>query len=56
LGASRSLAIFAIVVDAKDEQATAFYERFGFRSFPSRARRLFLPASTAAEAFARASD
>jgi len=56
LGASRSLAVFAIVVDAKDEQAMAFYESFGFRRFPGRPRRLFLLTSTAAEAFARASD
>jgi ribosomal protein S18 acetylase RimI-like enzyme len=56
LGASRSLAVFAIVVDAKDEQAMAFYESFGFRRFPGRPRRLFLLTSTAAEAFARASN
>jgi ribosomal protein S18 acetylase RimI-like enzyme len=55
LGASRSLAVFAIVVDAKDEHAVGFYERFGFRRFPARPRRLFLLTSTAVEAFARAS-
>ena len=56
LGASRSLAVFAIIVDAKDEHAVAFYESFGFRRFPGRPRRLFLLTSTAAEAFARASN
>jgi GNAT superfamily N-acetyltransferase len=50
LGASRTLAVFAIVVDAKDETAVSFYESFGFRPFPSRLDRLFLPASTAAAA------
>lgn len=50
LGAGRTLAVFAIVVDAKDERAVSFYESFGFRPFPSRPDRLFLPASTAAAA------
>jgi ribosomal protein S18 acetylase RimI-like enzyme len=56
LGAGRSLAVFAIVVDAKDDHAVAFYENFGFRQFPTRPSRLFLLTSTAAEAFARAAD
>jgi GNAT superfamily N-acetyltransferase len=56
LGASRSLAVFAIVVDAKDDHAAAFYENFGFRRFPARPGRLFLLTSTAAEAFSRAAD
>ena len=53
LGAGRSLAIFAIVVDAKDEQAATFYQGFGFRRFPNEPRRLFLLTTTAAEAFER---
>jgi len=56
LSASRSLAVFAIVVDAKDDHAVAFYEDFGFRRFPTRPSRLFLPTSTAAAALARAAD
>jgi ribosomal protein S18 acetylase RimI-like enzyme len=56
LGASRSLAVFAIVVDAIDDRAVTFYEKFGFRRFPTRPGRLFLLASTAAEAFVRAAD
>jgi ribosomal protein S18 acetylase RimI-like enzyme len=56
LAASRSLAVFAIVVDAKDDHAVAFYENFGFRRFPTRPGRLFLLTSTAAEAFARAAE
>jgi ribosomal protein S18 acetylase RimI-like enzyme len=53
LGASRTLAVFAIVVEAKDAAASAFYEGFGFRPFPLRPQRLFLLASTAAAAFER---
>lgn len=47
LGAARTLAVFAVVVDAKDERAAAFYEGFGFRRFPRHPKRLFLPISTA---------
>jgi ribosomal protein S18 acetylase RimI-like enzyme len=48
LGAVRAVAAFAMVVDAKDERAIAFYESFGFIPFPSRPRRLFLLTDTAA--------
>lgn len=54
LGAGRSIAVFAIVVEAKDDRAAAFYRNFGFESFPSRARRLFMTAQAAAAALARA--
>lgn len=53
LGAGQSVAVFAIVVDAKDEAAALFYEAFGFQRFPSRPLRLFLPTSTAASAVER---
>lgn len=53
LGASKTLAVFAIVVDAKDERAVKFYEAYGFQAFPLTPRRLFLLASTAAAAFAK---
>jgi len=56
LSASQSLAVFAIIVDAKDDHAIAFYENFGFRRFPTRPGRLFLLTSTAAQALARAAD
>lgn len=48
LGAGRSIAVFAIVVDAKDERAAGFYRAFGFRTFPLRPKRLFLLTATAA--------
>ena len=44
--ASEALAVYAVVVDAKDERAQAFYERFGFIALPGAARRLFLPMRT----------
>lgn len=53
LDAGRSLAVFAIVVDAKDARARAFYESFGFTPFASRPLRLYLPTSVAAKAFQR---
>lgn len=53
LGAGRTLAVFAIVVDAKDEAAARFYQAFGFRPFPSQPNRLFLLTSTAALALER---
>ena len=38
-----TLAGYAIVVDAKGEQAQAFYEHFGFIGLPGTTRRLFYP-------------
>lgn len=46
LWASRAVAIHAMVVDAKNERAQAFYERYGFRALASQPRRLFLPLET----------
>jgi ribosomal protein S18 acetylase RimI-like enzyme len=56
IAAARSLAVFAIVVEATNEKAAAFYRDFGFMPFPSRPLRLFMPSSEAAEAVARASQ
>lgn len=36
-------AIFALLVDAKDDVAAAFYKHLGFRAFASRPSSLFLP-------------
>jgi len=44
--ASTTIAVYAIVVDAKTERAQAFYERYGFRTFAIEPRRLFLPLET----------
>ncbi len=43
---SETLGIHAIVVDALDGAAKAFYERFGFMPLTGDARRLFLPLGT----------
>jgi len=45
--ARAELGVFAMVVDAKDEGAQRFYERFGFTLLPGAARRLCLPIATA---------
>ena len=44
--ASTTLAVHAVIVDAKNERAQAFYERYGFRPFTTEPRRLFLPLET----------
>jgi ribosomal protein S18 acetylase RimI-like enzyme len=43
LHGSRQLASFAVIVDAKDDSAMAFYKKYGFLELPKVANRLFLP-------------
>lgn len=50
LDASDTLAVHAIIVDAKDSRSMAFYARHGFESLPGRSDRMFLLASAAAKA------
>jgi ribosomal protein S18 acetylase RimI-like enzyme len=40
-------AIFALLVEAKNDDAVAFYQRYGFRPLASQPRTLFLPMATA---------
>jgi ribosomal protein S18 acetylase RimI-like enzyme len=47
--ASTALAVYAIIVDAKNARAQAFYERYGFQAFASAPRRLFLPLESLAK-------
>ncbi len=47
------VAAYAMVVDAKNEQAVAFYEHHGFQRLASQPQTLFLPLATAAKALAR---
>jgi ribosomal protein S18 acetylase RimI-like enzyme len=44
-------AAFALLVDAKNDRAVAFYERFGFRTLVSQPRTLFLSLGTARKVF-----
>ncbi|MDO1509534.1 MULTISPECIES: GNAT family N-acetyltransferase [unclassified Neisseria] len=41
--ARAEIAVFAMIVEAKDAHATAFYRHFGFLPFPDRHDRLFYP-------------
>ncbi|MBI4560490.1 MAG: GNAT family N-acetyltransferase [Candidatus Rokubacteria bacterium] len=51
LEASREVASVAVVVDAKDESAVAFYRHYGFVSFADEPRRLFLPTAVLEKLF-----
>ncbi len=44
--ASAAIAVYAIIVDAKNEGVRVFYEQYGFRAFVSEPHRLFLPLET----------
>lgn len=44
-------AVFALIVDAKDDVAVDFYKHFGFTPFASRPMSLFLPVATAMKLF-----
>jgi GNAT superfamily N-acetyltransferase len=43
LGVSHEIAIYAMIVDAIDEQAMNFYRQYGFSSLNTEGRRLYLP-------------
>lgn len=47
----RKVAVHAVVVQAKNDDAVSFYRKFGFIAFPSRPNRLFLPVATAEQLF-----
>jgi GNAT superfamily N-acetyltransferase len=54
LAGSRTVASYAVITDAKNEQAQAFYSRFGFLPLSATGgeRRLFLPMGTVERLFA----
>ena len=52
LEAATEIAAMAVLVDAKDVAAEAFYRRFGFVSLQHQPARLFLPMKTVATLFA----
>lgn len=54
LGASlaQQIGLYAVVVDAKNEAAAAFYARYGFQRFPDQGLRLFLTTAVIRQALA----
>ncbi|MGV6871236.1 hypothetical protein ACUSIJ_00880 [Pseudochelatococcus sp. B33] len=44
--ASQTIAVHALIVDARDETAAAFYQKYGFIPFAASGLRLFLPMAT----------
>ena len=52
LAGASEIAAMAVIVDAKDKLARAFYERFGFVPLQRHPARLFLPMKTVAALFA----
>lgn len=51
LQAAAAIAAMAVVVDAKDAAAAAFYERYGFKPLSASEGRMFLPMKTVAALF-----
>lgn len=51
LCASQTTAFFAVIVDAIDEEAVRFYQRFEFQIFPDRSNRLFRTMANIAQSF-----
>lgn len=49
LANSAHVASWAVVVDAKDENAIVFYKKYGFMEIPGFPNRLFLPMATIAK-------
>ncbi len=50
LDLAASVGTIAVIVDAKDDAAASFYERYGFQRFTGDTHRLFIPMETAAAA------
>jgi ribosomal protein S18 acetylase RimI-like enzyme len=46
LAQSDQLGVMAVVVDAKDDAARSFYEKYGFQQFPDHEYKLYLPIGT----------
>lgn len=51
LDASRKVASFAVILDAKNEGVVSFYARYGFKSLPEAPLRMFIPMKTVEETF-----
>ena len=48
---SKQVASAGVIVDAKDDSASAYYRRYGFLDLPNVERRLFLPMGTIEQLF-----
>ena len=48
---SKQAASWAVVVDAKDEDAVIFYKQWEFQAFPSQPMKMFLPIATVEKLF-----
>lgn len=48
---SAQVASWAVVVDAKDDEAVNFYKRYGFIPFPNKPNRQFLPMNSIRKTF-----
>lgn len=55
LASTREVASALVVVDAKDDRAADFYQKYGFIPFAGTVRKLFLPMKTIAGAATRSS-
>ena len=51
LSGSKQVASAAVIVDAKDGRAAAFYKKYGFIELPKTPKRLFLPMATIEKLF-----
>lgn len=49
--ADKRSAVYAVIVDAIDEGAVSFYEKYNFQRFPNLSNKLFLPIETARRLF-----
>ena len=49
---SQQIAALAVIVDAKDDAAVGFYQRYGFQQLVNQPQRLFLPMQTIAAVLA----
>ena len=49
--AGAEMGVFALLVDAKDDDAQRFYEHYGFALLPGEMRRLYLPIALALRQF-----
>ena len=49
---SQEVGVYAIIVDAKNDNARAFYEHYGFSRLPQNSLRLILPMGTAVQLLA----